>query len=205
MTTFAECQASRKLQEPEIFEALKCVKNIARFESKISHEPMSGCWLWDAATGSYGHGQFFLKWGNGKILMSAHRASWMIHKGELQPTDIVCHKCDNPCCVNPDHLFIGTQRDNMRDASAKGRIVLPNVVGEANSAAILTDCDVAYIRASSKSAKALAQELGVSHTAVWECRVGVTWGHLPGAQARTGMKRRSDGGHSAHVFRAVRG
>src|SRR5665213_1204209 len=93
---FRKIQDGRKLQETECFNLLKLPKNRSRFEDKISHEPMSGCWLWSASVGISGHGQFFLKGLNKKGLIAAHRASWMVYRGELSPYSLVCHKCDVP-------------------------------------------------------------------------------------------------------------
>jgi len=78
------------------------------------------CWLWTARgrCGSLGYGQFWLGYKDGKT--TAHRAAWILTFGD--PKDLyVLHKCDNPLCVNPDHLFLGTQQDNVRDCFSKGR------------------------------------------------------------------------------------
>jgi hypothetical protein len=77
----------------------------------------NGCWLWQTRKDRRGYGQFFYKRG----VHSAHRISYMIFKGEIGEGLFVCHKCDNPPCVNPDHLFLGTAKDNMHDMLAKGR------------------------------------------------------------------------------------
>lgn len=85
------------------------------FESKIFHSP-DGCWLWVGATSDRGYGH--LKVGDKYI--SAHRYSYMIHKGEIGNMN-VCHACDVRLCVNPDHLFLGTQKNNIDDMIKKGR------------------------------------------------------------------------------------
>lgn len=79
-----------------------------------------GCWDWAGSLDSHGYGRLSLPGGdNGNIL--AHRYSAMLHFGMFDRRTMVLHRCDNPACVRPDHLFLGTQTDNMRDMAAKGR------------------------------------------------------------------------------------
>jgi len=92
------------------------------FEEKYVPEPMSGCWIWIGSTNAYGYGDIRYK----QKPYKAHRASWMIHKGDIPNGMIVCHKCDVPACVNPNHLFLGTHMDNTKDKIAKGRMRVGN-------------------------------------------------------------------------------
>jgi hypothetical protein len=88
-----------------------------RFWDKV--KKTSTCWLWTGASrGATGYGAFKL---NGKVV-DTHRVSYMIHFGYIMECFYVCHKCDNRLCVNPKHLFLGTQVDNMQDCKRKGRL-----------------------------------------------------------------------------------
>jgi hypothetical protein len=183
MATFMERQLKRPLQENEQLIILRQARTIKRFEIKYIPEPNSGCWLWTAAVGKHGHGQFFLcKNKDQKGIINAHRASWMIYRGTLQADQLVCHICDMPCCVNPDHFFLGTHKDNSQDALKKNRYVFPDRIGEFNSQAILSEEDVLEIRESKLSKSKLAKIFGVTETCIREAQNGVTWKHLPGSK-----------------------
>jgi hypothetical protein len=86
-----------------------------RFMRHVKRTPE--CWEWQGATGGTGYGEFCVK----GALMAAHRVSWELHNGVIPEGSLVLHKCDNRRCVNPVHLFLGSQSDNMLDASRKGR------------------------------------------------------------------------------------
>lgn len=76
-----------------------------------------GCWIWQSTIAWRGYGLYSMN----RKRLAAHRASWIIHKGEIPDGLFVLHKCDVRTCVNPDHLFLGTQKDNMQDCIKKGR------------------------------------------------------------------------------------
>jgi hypothetical protein len=89
-----------------------------RFFGKISPEPNSGCWLWVGAYKGKGYGHM----GHDGANIAAHRLSYEIHHGPIPNGMLVCHRCDTPECVNPDHLWLGTHQDNLLDASQKKRL-----------------------------------------------------------------------------------
>ena len=89
-----------------------------RFWSKVDKQGSTECWPWTASVvKNLGYGQF----GMGGTMMRSHRVAWELSNGPIPAGMFVLHKCDNPPCCNPQHLFIGTQTDNMQDALAKGR------------------------------------------------------------------------------------
>ena len=100
-----------------------------RFAEKYVEIPWSGCWIWTGAIngGRYGQLVMFSRSDTSlnKRKMDAHRASWVLHRGEIPAGMMVCHSCDVRECVNPAHLFLGSQTDNMQDASRKGRLRQP--------------------------------------------------------------------------------
>ncbi len=87
-----------------------------RFFNKV--EKTDYCWNWIAGSRGKGYGAFKYK----SKVIDAHRMSWLLHNGKIPNDLFVCHKCDNPSCVNPNHLFLGTHSDNMKDAYVKGRL-----------------------------------------------------------------------------------
>lgn len=143
-----------------------------RFRKAIQKDSESGCWNWMGSKGQNGYG--FIYW-NGKN-WRAHRLSFAIHNGPIPSGKFVCHKCDNPRCVNPDHLFAGTPRDNWLDALSKRRGFIVSTCGkradgsgEQNGSAKLTWVQVVCIRAEREAGEkqsVLAERYGISRTQV---------------------------------------
>lgn len=91
---------------------------LERVERFAVPEPNTGCWLWIGAVDPHGYGVLSVR----NKIRFAHRASWEAHRGIIPSGMVVMHKCDNPPCVNPAHLAVGTQDENMADMARKGRV-----------------------------------------------------------------------------------
>lgn len=111
-----------------------------RFMKFVMPEPNTGCWFWSGAVDADGYGGFYFNY----IIEKAHRFSYMTFRGEIPPSMIVCHSCDQPSCVNPDHLFLGTYLDNRNDMLKKGRGRI--IKGESVGLSKLTEIQVIEIR-----------------------------------------------------------
>lgn len=136
-------------------------------------EPNSGCWLWTGCLDKNGYGK--VSSGIRSKPVHAYRASYEEFVGPIPKGLCVLHKCDVRSCVNPDHLSIGTYRDNTQDMMRKGR----GPIGERQGSAKLTAADVLYIRSSSEGERLLAKRFSVSHATIYRARRGDCWSHLP--------------------------
>jgi hypothetical protein len=156
-----------------------------RFFSKVSPEPNTGCWLWSGAVDLFGYGRIHVR-SPGQVNAAAvptHRVAWEIKNGPIPSGLFVLHRCDNPPCVNPAHLFLGTAADNLADMDAKGRRVVPDTRGERNSNARLTARQAAEIRAACEAGprgvrRALAVKYRVSRGTIDHIARGQSWAHL---------------------------
>lgn len=137
------------------------------------------CWLWRGTIDAKGYGTFFH---TGKSHL-AHRVAWELCRGEIPEGLLVCHNCpgpqgDQPLCVNPNHLFLGTYRDNTQDAIRKGTMS----IGERNANSRLTAQDVKDIRAAyatGQTAGRLAAIYHVHRHTIWMIVRGKSWSHVP--------------------------
>lgn len=147
-----------------------------RFFSKVRKTPE--CWVWTAGRYPNGYGAFSL---NGRKL-HAHRALWILLNGDPGANLLVCHTCDNRQCVNPRHLFLGTNKDNLHDMWSKGRGYRHTAVkGSANYNAKLTEDQILRIREmeGSHSPRQIGLAFGVSRSAIQFILNGHTWKHVP--------------------------
>lgn len=148
------------------------------FWTRASKGLSDECWEWQAGRNRDGYGKYSWPVGHGKRIRAAHRIAYLLHYGELPDNLFVCHHCDNPSCVNPTHLFLGTALDNGGDSAAKGRRN-----GELNSNAKLTDTDVVTIRrrrnAGEKVRDIAKDYVAVTPEQVWAVAANKSWKHLP--------------------------
>lgn len=157
----------------------KFLDPVAEFWSRIDKSGgMDGCWLWAGSVSVCGYGTFqgFKRSGRFKTRF-AHRIAYSLTHGILPPEKHVCHRCDNPPCCNPSHLWLGTQADNMRDCLAKGRKTRPPHP-LINQAARLSPAQVLVIRerlVGGSIPTTLAREFGVGSSTVYRIRDGAAW------------------------------
>lgn len=144
-----------------------------RFWSRVVQQ--DGCWDWRGTFNSNGYAYVH----SGGVSGPASRVSWRLRHGEIPPGLAVCHRCDNPRRTRPDHLFLGTQRENVRDAIAKRRHVAPK--GEANGKARLTAALVISLRAEfagGDTVAVIARRHGLSYTTASAAIKGESWSHV---------------------------
>lgn len=145
-----------------------------RFWPKVAFIPEHACWEWTASTTTFGYGQIYCGYRN----LKSSQASWILHFGDIPNGLCILHRCDNTACVNPDHLFLGTQADNLADMARKGRATLDN--------AKLTWEQVMEIRASyipgtgradRGNGKELSIKYGVQMRQISRIGCGERWGN----------------------------
>jgi hypothetical protein len=142
------------------------------FDSKWI-ESDTGCWEWQAVKNQDGYGRV-KRLG---VLCSAHRVAYELYKGPLGDKH-VCHTCDNPGCVNPDHLWLGTHIDNQKDKALKKRAVGNAMPGESHPSHKLTSIVVLDIFYSKESVKSLSYKYKVSQSLIQLIKSGKRWKHI---------------------------
>lgn len=146
-----------------------------RFWAKVQR-PLQGCWPWLAARNKRGYGVLGRRDRGTRL---AHRIAWELTRGPIPAGLEVCHHCDNPSCVRPTHLFVGTQSDNIGDAQTKGRLVTPvNGPGESARHRTLRAKDVILIRALRARGfrlQPLAERFGVRFSQISKICRGTSW------------------------------
>lgn len=155
-----------------------------RFWSKVNKD--GECWVWLGARMGSPNNRRGAIYAHSK-LCAAHRISWELVNGEIPDGMVICHTCDNTLCVRPDHLFIGTQKDNIHDMIRKGRraraCALRGAKGEAHRWAKLDNVavmDVVNSALSGESKKSIARRYSVDPNAIRLILRGATWRHLTG-------------------------
>lgn len=180
-----ECYSAAQRQRADL-------RASARFWSKV--EKGDGCWNWIGTLSAKGYGIFTL--GDHRLNTSAHRWAWVEAHGPIADGLFVCHHCDNPSCVRPEHLFLGTNGDNMRDCAQKGRLAVQKrpwtsrlakpcasrQPGEANNNSKLTEAQVLEIRALAAKGvplRCIGRLRGLGFTNIWRIVHRRAWVHLP--------------------------
>jgi len=144
---------------------------LERLYKNVVRLPESGCHIWTGHS-IYGYGQTSYL---GKKI-GTHRLSYLLTKGEIPNGMFVCHSCDVPSCINPDHLFIGSPKQNVIDKVAKNRQSrVGGPKGEKHADAKLTANDVLYIRSSKESGKDMAKKFGVNKSTISKIKLNLTW------------------------------
>lgn len=145
-----------------------------RFEDYILPEPNSGCWLWADSAGQDDRDGYCRITLPGRRRQRVQRFAYERYRGPIPPGMFVCHTCDVRCCVNPDHLFLGTNAENTADKMRKGREARGTMVNTVK----LTPVQVMEIRHSAEPAIALARRYEVWPETIYAIRHRKTWKHL---------------------------
>lgn len=161
-----------------------------KFWKRVNKGQLNECWEWASWTNDRGYGRFYHQ---GRYFY-AHRLSWYLEHGDDPLARFVCHKCDNPICVNPSHLFVGTQDDNMSDMARKGRASrVPRVLGTKHPQAKLTPTivrEIDRLRAGGMLWRDIARRVGVSRVTAHRAGTRRTWRHIAGRSPDIGRPKK---------------
>lgn len=138
--------------------------------SRCSLDPATGCWVWERALNNMGYG--VVKAG-GRMWL-AHRLSFTLYFRPIEQGENILHRCDNPMCINPEHLSAGTQMDNIRDMYRKERAA----VGERHGSSKLTEDDIRAIRSDVRSQRIIAADYSVTQRAISMIKRRERWSHV---------------------------
>lgn len=159
----------KRIDDPK--QQFECVKR--SYEKHVIKQ--KGCWGWSASFDKDGYGQMSSARRYG--VCKAHRASWLIHRGEIPKGISVLHKCDNKPCTNPDHLFLGTTLENSRDLVYKDK----QLKGSKNGIAKLNENEVKEIKIALQNGVTgtyLGKKYGVTKTTIWKIKHQKNWKHV---------------------------
>ena len=171
-------KSSKALTTAELRALPRSLPPRERFLKHVNFSSPDQCWVWGSCRNLHGYGKAHH---NGKFYL-ANRLAYLLFVGPIPDGLFVCHKCDNPPCVNPKHLFLGTRSDNMLDSYRKGRLRPPILRGEDGAAAKLSNEAIAVIRAEPDRRRVtvdLALQFGVTTATISKIRLHHTWRHLP--------------------------
>lgn len=142
-----------------------------KLDMNVIKVPESGCWIWMGMISRYGYGRFTF---GTKTNFSAHRTSYELKYGKIPDGMLALHHCDVKCCVNPDHIFIGTQQENMTDKVTKNR----QAKGESHGMSKLTKEQATEAKFSGAKTSELAKKFNCSAVMIRQIRSGHYWKHL---------------------------
>lgn len=148
------------------------VIDTAYFASRSKKNDATGCIEWTRHISDTGYGTLKYK----QKQWTAHRFFWQFQNGKIPHGMIVCHKCDNRKCINPEHLFLGTTQDNVTDKMNKGRFVAS--IGERSGLSKLTELQVRQILEDTRPQTKIAKDFGISQSNVSIIKCRVTWRHV---------------------------
>ena len=136
-----------------------------RFNKNYRKNKKTECWNWKSSKYQSGYGRIMFNY----IVYRAHVLSYLLYKGNIKKGLLVCHKCDNPKCVNPDHLFLGTPKDNIQDCIQKGRFT---------SGRKLIHKLVVEIRNSDQTVLALSKQYNLSRSTIYDIKNNKTYRNI---------------------------
>jgi hypothetical protein len=164
-----------------LLSAMSNDKVIQKLHQRIV-KTVDDCWVWTGARNTLGYGMI----SHNRTLIRAHRLSFAVSSGKDPADFLVCHRCDNPPCINPNHLFLGSYADNNADMKAKGRrkSSYPTIPlrGSLNGGAVLTEAlvmEARLRRANGETYQAISDSFGVQYHTIRLAVIGRSWGHMP--------------------------